>query len=99
MPHGKSGLAQMTKTEKTEQGNEIVHPIEEELVSPPKPVVVPCSVGVSAKRTIPMGNYANVSLSVHLSVTVEPEDIEEAFEQVSEWVADKLNFLSAQVEG
>lgn len=96
---GKPGVATITVTEKTEQGNKLVHPPKEEVVADAKPVVVPCSVGVNARQTIPLGNYANVQIGVHLSVTVEPEDIEGAFEQVSEWVANKLNGLVEQVTG
>jgi len=98
MPIGKPGVATMTKEEKTDKGAKIVHPPEQEVVADPKPVVVPCSVGVNASQTIPVGNYANVKVGVHLSVTVEPEDIEEAFEQVSSWVAEKLGQMVEQVE-
>jgi hypothetical protein len=36
---------------------------------------------------------------VHLSVTVEPDDIDEAFEQVSEWVAERLSCLVNEAVG
>lgn len=88
----------MSKSEKTEQGNDIVHPTETEVVVPPKPVAVPCVVGVNAQQTVPVGSYANVKVGVHLSVTVEPEDIDEAFDQVSEWVGDKLGEMIDAVE-
>jgi hypothetical protein len=99
MPSGKPGVATITKQEKTAQGNVLVSEPQEEVVSAPQPVVVPCNVGVNARQTIPLGDYANVQIGVHLSVTVEPEDIDEAFEQVSSWVSDKLSSLVEQALG
>lgn len=96
MVTGKPGVAVMTKVETTANGNKINHPMEQEVVSPPQPVVVPCSVGCSASQTVPIGSYASIKVGVWLGVTVEPEDIDEAFEQVSEWVAGKLGDM---VEG
>jgi hypothetical protein len=88
------GVATITKVTKTAQGNTLVSdPVQEEVFAA-KPVVIPCSVGVNAARTFNLGNYESVKIGVHLSVTVEPEDIEPAFEQVSEWVSDKLSSLA-----
>lgn len=90
---GKPGVATITRKEKTTQGNVLVSEPQHEVVAEPQPVVVPCSVSVGAKQTIPTGDFSSVQLSVHLSVTVEPNDIEEAFEQVSTWVGEKLSGL------
>lgn len=97
MLSGQAGKAFMTKTTKTDTGHEIVSPIEEEEVFPAKPVVNPCTVGVNASQTIPVGNYSNVKVGVHLSVTCEPSEIDEAFEAVSEWVGEKLSEMAQAV--
>jgi hypothetical protein len=96
---GKPGVATITKQEHTAQGNTLVSEPIEEVVADPTPCVVPCSVGVNARQTVNLGNYSNVQIGVHLSVTVEPGDIEEAFEQVSTWVGDKLSELIEQAVG
>lgn len=84
------------KQEKTASGNVLVSEPVEEVVAEPKPCVVPCSVSVGARQTIPTGDYSNVQLSVHLSVTCEPSEIDEAFEAVKEWVGEKLGNLAEE---
>lgn len=88
-----TGKATITQSSKDADGVETVHPIEEEQVVDEKPVVNPCVVGVSAGETIPTGNYANFKIGVSLSVTVEPGEVDEAFEFVSEWVADRISAM------
>lgn len=83
-------MATIKKEVTTEQGNVLVSEPQEEIVADPQPVKVPCVVSVGASQTIPTGAYSSVKLSVHLSVTVEPGDIEEAFDQVKDWVGEKL---------
>lgn len=95
--NGKAGIATMTVEETTENGNKIVHPMTQEVVAEPKPVVQPCTVGCNASQTIPVGSYANIKVGCHLSVTVEPHEIEEAWDGVSTWVADKLGEMIEQV--
>jgi hypothetical protein len=83
----------MTKQHTDEDGNVTAEPIEQEVVGDPKPVVVPCTVGVNASHTIPVGSYSNVKVGVHLSVTCEPHEVDNAFELVSEWVGEKLSSM------
>lgn len=91
---GKPSVATLTKSEKTEQGNTVVHPPEYETVEAPKPVAVPCVVAVNAGQTIPVGDYANVKIGVHLSVTCEPDEVEDTFDFISSWVGEKLSEMS-----
>lgn len=90
-------MAYITRETKTEDGDVIVSPIEEIEVSKPQPVAVPCVVGVNAGMTIPTGEYASVKIGVLLSVTVEPSDIEDAFEECSTWVSDKLGEMASDI--
>lgn len=92
-----AGVAHITTSEKTENGDVIEQPPKSEEVVPPKLFDVPCTVGVNASQTIPVGNYASFKIGVLLTVPSEPQDIDETFEFVSEWVGQKLSEMSEAI--
>jgi hypothetical protein len=92
-----SGQATMTKSEKID-GNTIEHPPETlQVVEPAKAPLLPCVVGCSAGKTIQTQPFNNIKIGVYLSVTVEPNEIDEAWDMVSSWVGDKLGEMEEAV--
>lgn len=55
-----------------------------------------CVVGLAAGATIPTKAYANVRFDVSLSVPCEPNEIEDVYSFVYEWVGKKMDELVAE---
>lgn len=58
----------------------------------------PARVTVEMGATIPTAQYANVRISVGLSMPCNPEDADEAFITVKAWIDDKMQELISEVE-
>lgn len=49
-----------------------------------------CRVGCSGARTVNLGNYESVKISVWLEMPCAKEDIATTYDYVSEWVGEQL---------
>jgi len=57
-----------------------------------------CNVGMSAGRTFNLGEFNSLKVQVSLHVPAKFEDIEDAFTFTKEWVDNKLNAITEEVE-
>jgi hypothetical protein len=49
-----------------------------------------CKVGVGGSRTINLGNYESIKISVWLEMPCEKSTISETYDYVSDWVGEQL---------
>lgn len=100
---GKAGIATITLELKTSNGDKIIMPDTHEEVVPAEEslaVTNPAVVGISCGETIKTGEFASIKVGVFLSVTCETaeDDINQAWEFISDWASNKLQETSDAVK-
>jgi hypothetical protein len=50
-----------------------------------------CKVGVAGSRTLNLGNFESVKISVYLEMPCPPSEVESTYDFVTDWIGKKLS--------